>query len=94
LENQLRVVPPRLAPSTKPLASLWALVPANVVGTKSWLWVSAKAVAVMLLMARARSALLLSFMGGAPLVLFLMPVFLGEPAIGCVTRSSYCKRLP
>jgi len=36
----------------------------------------------MLLMARARSALLLSFMGEAPLVLFFMPVFLGEPTIG------------
>jgi len=44
-------------------------------------------------MARARSAVLLNFMGEAPLVLFLRPVFLGEPAIGCVTRSSLCKRL-
>ena len=46
-----------------------------------------------LLMAKASNAVLLSFMGEAPYFLLLMPVFFGDPAIGCVTRSSHCKRL-
>ena len=60
----------------------WALVLASCVGMKSWLTLSAWAPAVMLLMARASIAVLLSFMGEAPLVLFFYAGLLGEPAIG------------
>jgi hypothetical protein len=50
-------------------------------------------VAVTLLMARANNAVLLSFMGEAPYFLFLMPVFLGDPAIWFRTHSRHGKRL-
>jgi hypothetical protein len=62
-------------PSTKPVAALWALFSFTVTGVNAWLWDSAQAVAVTLLMARANNAVLLSFMGEAPWFLFFIPVF-------------------
>jgi hypothetical protein len=81
LAYQLRVLPVIDWPSTKPVASLWALFSLTVTGVNAWLWDSAYAVAVTLLMAKANNAVLLSFMGEAPCFLFLCRSFFGDPAI-------------
>jgi hypothetical protein len=65
----------------------------TVTGLNAWLWGSAYAVAVMLLMARANRAELLSFISEAPFFLLLLPVSCTEPAIEGGTHTWHRKRL-